>query len=289
MMLQRLTNHEYHSLPQIGSSQLREMRKTPLHYYTAVLDPNRPHEEPTPSMKVGSAIHERLLEPESKNFVFVDRRTKAGKESFEAILAENPFAEALPLSEEPVVYGASQAVLASATVQSLHLLDGEKEGVAFATIGGLECKAKPDVWISPCERYPQGLLVDLKTTTDASPEGFRRSSEEYGYHIQLAFYRMVLQRALGLSDAPPAVIIAVEKKYPFMVNIFPVSDEALRVGEEEALRLLEKVRKCTTANHWPGYDESMQPLTLSSWYKPALLDNISQLESELDEFKGRER
>ena len=37
------------------------------------------------------------------------------------------------------------------------------------------------------------MVIDVKTTSDASPEGFGKSSWNLGYHVQAAFYRRVIR------------------------------------------------------------------------------------------------
>jgi hypothetical protein len=37
--------------------------------------------------------------------------------------------------------------------------------------------------------------VDIKTTTDASPEGFRRQASNFDYHLQAAIYTQLTGRA----------------------------------------------------------------------------------------------
>ena len=71
---------EYHAVPGLGSSHLRELLKSALHYKTSV---NLPNKE-TPAMKLGTATHCAILEPECFDIEYVeapivDRRTKDGK------------------------------------------------------------------------------------------------------------------------------------------------------------------------------------------------------------------
>ena len=47
----------------------------------------------------------------------------------------------------------------------------------------LMMKVRPD---GLCKNYP--VIVDLKTTADASYSGFQRSVERFGYHVSAAMY-----------------------------------------------------------------------------------------------------
>ncbi len=75
-----ISSVEYHAGPGLGSSHLRELLRSPLHYKTSI---NSPSKE-TPAMKLGTATHCVILEPERFEIEYVeapcvDRRTKDGK------------------------------------------------------------------------------------------------------------------------------------------------------------------------------------------------------------------
>jgi hypothetical protein len=56
---------------------------------------------------------------------------------------------------------------------------------------GLQCKCRPD-WISE----DGGILVDLKTTEDASPREFQRSIAKWRYHVQAGWYMAAIEACL---------------------------------------------------------------------------------------------
>jgi len=57
---------------------------------------------------------------------------------------------------------------------------------------GLPLKCRPDAW-----RRDIGLVADLKTTTDASPEAFARAVERYHYDLSAALYMRGVEAVTG--------------------------------------------------------------------------------------------
>jgi exodeoxyribonuclease VIII len=116
---------------------------------------------------------------------------------------------------------------------------------------GLRCKCRPD-W------YNGTTIVDLKTTTDASPKGFARSVAQWRYHVQQNHY-------LAGTFAERFVFIAVEKSYPYAVGVYELDETAALHGEAERRSNLQTIADCRAISEWPGYGNTIQPLSLPSW------------------------
>jgi len=108
-----------------------------------------------------------------------------------------------------------------------------------------------------------GVIVDLKTTRDASREAFSRAIYTIGYYIQAAHY-IAGAKALGI-DADRFGIIAVEKDPPYAVAIYEVSGAALYDGERERRKLLELYAQCEESGEWPGYPQEVVEIDLPVW------------------------
>ena len=74
---------------------------------------------------------------------------------------------------------------------------------------GLRCKCRPD-WLNGA------TVIDLKTTTDASPAGFAKSCATFRYHVQASHY-------LAGLPAERFIFIAVEKVYPYAVGVYQLA------------------------------------------------------------------
>jgi exodeoxyribonuclease VIII len=103
---------------------------------------------------------------------------------------------------------------------------------------GVPCKGRID-WLTngPIDKDSTGvIIVDLKSTTDASPDGFQRSVSKYRYYVQAAMYTDGLE-ALGYS-VEAFVFAAWEKHIPYASALYFPTKEMLEVGRQEYRRLL---------------------------------------------------
>jgi hypothetical protein len=101
-------------------------------------------------------------------------------------------------------------------------------------------------------------IVDLKTTTDASPDGFARSVAQYRYHVQQAHY-------LQSHIADRFIFLAVEKTFPYCVATYELDADAVAVGEQLRQSNLQAIANCKDAQSWPGYTDQIQTLSLPRW------------------------
>jgi len=226
------SNADYHADPAISASHLHAVAASPYHYWKRFLDPNRPKVPPTPAMRLGSLVHCAVLEPDelSRRYAIApDRRTKEGK----AAAAE---LEAMGL-ELVAPADMEQAMAMAASVRR------------DDTISGLRCKCRPD-WMT------NDTLVDLKTTTDASPAGFARSVAHWRYHVQADHYQ-------AGTFARRFVFIAVEKTYPYAVGVYELDNDAMDHAIVLRRQNLQTIADCRAISEWPGY--GAQTISLPKW------------------------
>lgn len=127
------------------------------------------------------------------------------------------------------------------------------------TITGTLCRCRPD-WMRD-----DHLPIDLKTTEDASPEGFARSIAKFRYEVQAAFYLDGIEAATG-KRPKNFVFIAVEKKPPYAVGVYVLDAETLEIGLGLYREDLATYTECAKANKWPGYGDKIQTINLPGWY-----------------------
>lgn len=134
----------------------------------------------------------------------------------------------------------------------------EKELVVRAKLLGVECQSRID-WIDHRNR----LIIDLKTTAELGkpPESglrnpcdfLRRDCEIYGYHRQLAFYRMMARQISGCDYR--VAIIAVEKEAPFEVGVFEYSTDTLAFYESLVAASIVEYRKALETGFESRFDQ----------------------------------
>lgn len=138
---------------------------------------------------------------------------------------------------------------------------GEAEKSVYwndATTGVL-CRCRPDWW------RDDNVIVDLKTTEDASPEGFAKSMANYRYDVQAAYYLDGVQQATG--KRPKAfVFIAVEKKPPYGVGVYVLDSDSLELGRAQYQHDLRIYAECVRTGEWPGYGDKIQTISLPAWH-----------------------
>lgn len=246
---------KYDEINAVNKSTLWEMRKSPLHYWHLTHDTPK---KDTPAMKFGRAVHAMLLTPHKFNELYTvapecDRRTKEGKaiwaelmESGKEIISQEDMDTILAMKNEfsPI----RRRFLWNEEYQT------EKALTWTDNETGVECKARLDVCMPD-------IIIDYKTTTDASTTAFMREALRYGYDLQAAMY---LEAARANGYRPKGFIfIAQEKTAPYLVNILYAGDAFLDRGAWIMRDLLSKYRECRDSDTWPGYGEN--ELILPEW------------------------
>jgi len=267
-----VNNAEYHAdTSAISASGLKLFARSPAHYYAAYLDPQRPERQPTAAMKLGTATHCAILEPERFNAEYVampegiDRRTTAGKQAYADLLASG--AEVLAADDMASVMNMACSFRDNDISRALFDRSHSVEQSIYATINGVSCKCRPD--FITADRL---LVMDVKTTKDASPEAFGKSAWNLGYHVQAAFYRRVIGAATGTT--PDFIFGCVESESPHLVAYYSVPQYLLDYADGLIDTLLERYAECLAADLWPGYvaEIEMQELSVPG-YAQRIIEN----------------
>lgn len=265
-LMHGMPNAEYHSVEALSASGLRHLARSPRHYFAATLDPHRPVSEPTAAMKAGTLAHCALLEPDALFERYVikppgqDGRTKEGK----AWLASVPVGLEV-CSAEQMATAKTQAVSVRYNLPEVAkmLATGQPEVSAFWVdeSTGAMCKCRPD-WVH--ETSAGTVLLDLKTTTDASLRGFPRSLANFGYHRQAAHY----SDGFALTTGVPVVgfvFVCVESDWPHAAAAYILDDESMAVARDQNRELMNLYAECKASGEWPGYPNEIQSLALPAW------------------------
>lgn len=257
-----LTNEAYHQLAAVSPSRLKLLARSPLHYYDAYLAPDREMPEATAAMQQGTALHTAVLEPELWDATVAvpphtfDRRTKAGRELAQEFEREAAGKIVLSPDDADRVRRMADAVRNHPAARFLLELPGRREASYTWTDAetGLACKTRPD-WHSEDRR----IVVDVKTTKDASRVEFAKSIANFAYHVQAAWN----QDALG---AEQFITIAVESTRPYAVAVYPASGALIAAGQRRYRAALEQLAECQKSGRWPGYGDIIQePIELPGW------------------------
>lgn len=251
----------YLTLDAMSASGIERLRRSPLHFRHWKDTPS----EETDAMRLGTALHTALLEPELFRGRYVrgiegDGRTKAVKDARAALAEEFPGATILTPQQWDDLTGMRDAVMAHPRARSFFEGEGDNEltGVWLDPITGVACKMRLD------RDVPRAaVIVDLKSTRDASPHAFARQCANLGYHRKSAFYR----RGCAALDRPRngSALIAVESSPPYAVAVYLLDEGDLDRADTEIARHLNVYADCLDRDEWPGYGSEMTSLPMPGW------------------------
>ena len=256
---------EYHSILAVSAGGLKRLKQSPLHFWGAQIDPAREHGEPTPARKAGTLAHCAILEPHAlvERYLIrpagVDGRTTLGK----AWLASVPAGIDVCTADEMATALRQAAAIRALPEIGALLGNGRPEVSAFwiDTATGELSKCRPD-WVSPAGDGV--ILLDVKTAIDVSPAGFAKAVVNWSYHLQAAHYSDGYAMASG-KPVLGFVFACVESTRPHAAAAYMLDDEALDRAREVNMRLRHLYAECRRSNTWPGYAETIQPLSLPPW------------------------
>jgi hypothetical protein len=246
-----LPAEDYHADDAVGKSTLWRLHvATPAHAKFSTV-------ETTPAMDRGTAIHTAVLEPHRFESSVIcgpaDRRGKKWTEAQEA----NPGALVLPQSEYEMVLRLRDTVMRDPIVQSLPSEFAMIEHSAFWSDPetGVRCKCRPDLY-----RGDQSLMVDLKSTGDATPQIWLKRALDMGFHLQDAHYSRGWQLADG-GDVNNFIFLVVERDPPFAHAIYELGAAERDLGRRIARAAIGRYAECLKANDWPGHEGGVRVMT----------------------------
>jgi exodeoxyribonuclease VIII len=275
MIHKALSFEDYRKIYALNQSKLGALKTCPAKF-KYLLENEREDNE---AFRLGRAIHAAVLEPDSFNAQFLalppdlDRRTTKGKELYAALLADNADKTILKADEFNRALEIASSVRSN--VHANQLLDGAHVELSCDWVDpGTEVKCKARI-----DAYNEGMavVVDIKTTTDASRSGFPRKLFSYGYHRQAAWYLDALH-AHG-EAAKHFVFIAVEKEPPYCVGLYRLTDETLKLSRAENDALLRRYAECLSTDTWPGYTTGIEDISLPDYATQDMTEEYGIIES----------
>lgn len=223
------------------------------------------HEDDTPALRLGRATHDFIEDAGAAKEKWgilpkdLNRKTSAGKEMYERTVADygescvltyDQFAQVEAMRDAVMDHPIASAIIKATTDTEVSLVWDDKES-------GVRCKARLDLLTN------KGIWADIKTTEDASPEGFSSSFAKFGYHRQALFYSMGVS---ALLDQPyRCAFIAVEKKPPYCVAVYEPDQQCLFAAEVEIKRRLKRWKEIWEKQDFSGYPLKTHYIGLPAW------------------------
>lgn len=252
----------YHADPvkggSLSSTMIRKILRSPAHLRAYMQTPRTEKA----AWDFGHVVHAGVLGVGMGVVVldYDDWRLKVAREERDAIYADGK----VPMLERDYAPAAAaiEAVRSHAIAGPLFAGDGHPERSVFGVDPetGAWLRTRPD-W-----ETPSGVLVDLKTTTDASGDRPARHAVEYGWDSQAALY--LHNHEIVTGRRPRAFVhVLVEKDAPHLVRVVQLDVEALRVGAEKMRRGIDLWTQARETGHWRGYpDDQIETIALPAWH-----------------------
>lgn len=253
---------DYHAMDGWSKSSLDKVHRSMAHYFAS-----KEKKESSAAMEFGSAFHCAVLTPNLYQAEYVvtpdfgDLRTKAGKEARANFELANIGKRSISWDDAAKIEAMQKAVFDHPVAgQLFEHGDAEHSFFWIDEQSGLRCKVRPDY-----VRRDHKLIIDLKTTENASYFDFQRSIVKYRYHTQGAFFC----DGVSIVENGPYeqfLLVAVETSAPYNVAIYALDKDALNVGRTSYRMDLNKIYAYEKSeDKWAGYTVQIQEMLLPAW------------------------
>lgn len=220
-------------------TRLKQLDKSPLHYLQACHETN---EKPSLALRMGIGTHAMMFGLPVEKF----EGTRHGRK-WEAFKLDHPDAVILNVTEHRRASAmvaamhehplCSKILWAPGNVFEEHI-DWQRQGRAKSS--------RVDIY-----NRERSIVIDYKTTRDATLKNFQRDAWRMFYPAQLQYYRDAIYAKHGWMPRT-AMIIAQESKAPFDVVPFVIKLETLEISAITIAKWEATLAECEAANIWPG-------------------------------------
>jgi len=187
----------------------------------------------SPAMVKGSLIHTLILEPQNFEDTYaIWNGGRRGTNAYKEFEAQNEGKEIIKPED---LEDAQKIAKASANNILIKKLKGAEELIEW-DFAGVPFKGFVD-------GYGDGFILDVKTTSDASPKAFIRDIVKYRYYWQAALYQHANNALNFAGENPDFFILAVETSAPFNSQVYKVSAEFIAQGFKEVAKAVQDFKE----------------------------------------------
>jgi hypothetical protein len=220
--------------------------------------------ESSQALSFGSAVHCAVFEPKrfEKEYAALpeglDKRFKEGKEQYKALcLKYGGGNHLLTAYEHEKVTSLALSVRKHSAAGKLlsNLTDIEVSCIWKDSESGVMCKGRIDA-ISEVFQ----CVIDLKTCADPRHYPFAKAIYHNQYYLQAAHYLKAME-GLG-KPVKNYLIIAVEKEFPFGVQVYRLAEPSIEACKIQRAKLLQMWAACEAANEWPCFSSEIEDIDI---------------------------
>lgn len=276
-LFEDISIEDYHGGPGLSSSSIKMAAKA-LRLHKAY-ESGEIQKEDTEATIIGSAVHCAVLEPDKFDDIYAIIPNDVKKPTSAQLTAKKPAQKTIDLiawwddfnqenqgklqikeSERDDALRIRDAVYSHPEAKE-YFFDYKTEVSGWYLDQDFEhgegtnmlCRYRPDL-------RSNDYIVDLKTCVDASKSAFMKTIGNYGYHISAAHY-LEGDRCIMKTSHNTFVFIAVEKKPPYMVAVYQLSERDLDLGKWIRRESLNSIKKSREEKNWPGYNNDITQMT----------------------------
>jgi len=250
---------DYLANPAYGASDLIKMARSFAYWKWRKANP----EPKSRALVIGSATHVRLESYFSGGgrapIIEVYKDGSSLTKGFKAFQSERPNAYCLDEEENALVDRMVKALLDDSEVVG-YLKDAIPEATIIGNYPGtqVKCKVRPDYL-----HIARGVSINLKTTTDASENGFIWGARDFGYDFQSALYCDLLTQELGKPfDEVHILVEKGDSAEECQINLFTFGEDTLCHARTMLQQLLERIPECERTGIWPKKTTVLQTIDL---------------------------
>lgn len=254
-----MDHHDYLGVKALSSTFAKKMLShSPMHArFDAEADQVKTKAERR-HFDIGTAIHLGVLEPDRFPDDIVicpefNKRKKDEKAAYEAFLEEHEDDCVLTAAELVHAQRAVEAALRHPGVKKLLEPSHRVEHSIFWQDNEYRCHCKARFDVLRNDMF----AVDVKSTVDASPEGFQRAIGKYGYYLQAGHYNNGALHVLN-EHLRAWAFIAIEKQPPYGVACYVLGGPSMLRGAHLADRATQLYAECIESGYWPGYADTIE-------------------------------
>lgn len=254
----------YHGWPLPSASRLKVLAaRTPKHLLHQMSVP-----KDSRALRIGRAAHSLILQPERFDSEFavapdLDRRTKEGKAAYAEHITSAAGKDSLSQDEFETARDIADAFTTHKLGRSLLAKCPDRELSIVADVHGYPVKVRPDAVGELLSG--KRIVLEIKTTTDASLSEFERAIANFGYGIQAA----LITRGLEAAGCPVEDFLfgVVESEPPHDVAVYRMDDRVIELFDERLPELLRTWHDCYRLNEWPGLPPEITTVGVPIWMR----------------------
>ena len=258
----------------LSATEIKYLDRSPAHF---IAQRNNPKMSSS-AMIFGTAVHTAILQPDDftvKYTVMDDtkiceeiggakpRLTNAYKVWRDNFFSENAGMEIIEENNYISAVNIANAIKSHSIAAAMIAAKGDIEKRLNWKHTGIDVTGQPDKVILPCEEYPNGMIVDIKTCQDSRLNAFRNAIWGYKYHLQSAAYVEAVEESTGYKM--PFTFIAIESENPYGIGTYELEEYVIDYGLSEIDRLIRLYGECLKQDIWNGYSQELAKIELPAF------------------------